>query len=189
MMQKKIIFDCDDILWNLNQRMCDMTGIDYNKLVTFSVYENPLLSEAERQKVLHAYRSVELFTDIVFYDGIHRISDLDADVHINSNAISELVANIKRKQLREILGLPDENIMINIIEKDCKKKTIPDNTYIFVDDSCHNIATSPAVHNLMIQTPWNTNSQDVAVMRGKRVEQFHTLNQVIDRIEELLKKT
>ena len=35
---KKIIFDLDDTLWNLNAKACALADVDVNKLVIFNMY-------------------------------------------------------------------------------------------------------------------------------------------------------
>lgn len=47
---KKIIFDVDDTLWSLNKKVCTNLNIPYEKIITFSVYENPLLTKNEKKK-------------------------------------------------------------------------------------------------------------------------------------------
>ena len=50
---KKTVFDVDDILWDMNGRVAKLTGIDYKKFTSFSVYENPNVTDADRDRYCH----------------------------------------------------------------------------------------------------------------------------------------
>jgi hypothetical protein len=187
MSQKLVIFDCDDILWGLNEKASEMTGIDYSELVTFAINENPYLTDDDKKMLSAVYHSVELFENMKFYEGVERLKNINAKVIINSNSMSQAAADIKRMQLKAVTGLSDDQIVINIITPDnCKKKTIPEETFIFVDDSPHNIAMSPARYNIMMYKPWNSTRAAFKEIEGKEFQMYSTLNEIIDHVEYIL---
>lgn len=184
-MLRKIIFDMDDTLWGLDEKAAKMADIDYNKLVTYVSEENPLLTTAEKQRLISAYNSKELFKNIQWFDGIERINTLKADVHIKSNIFLQEIDQIKRTQLNNVLQIPNENIHLDLVT-DPKQKHIDPDTFIFVDDSPHNIIRSNAKHNIMLKHPWNTSSYGTAIIGSKPVIMIDSLNDIIDVIETLL---
>lgn len=187
MEQKLVIFDCDDILWGLNEKVSNETGVDYTELVTFSIDENPYLTDSDKRLVSAMYHSAELFEDMKFYEGVERLKDINARVIINSNSMSQAAADMKRIQLKAATGLSDDQIVINVITPDnCKKKTIPEETFIFVDDSPHNVAMSPARYNIMMYKPWNSTREAFKEIEGKECERWSSLNEIIDRVEYIL---
>lgn len=189
----KIIFDMDDTLWSLNKRICQHTGIPYEKIITFSIHENPLLTESEKQMTLSSYGNTTMFENIEWFDGISQLNDMIHDeninVFINSNSANKTCSALKRRQLHEILDIPDDHIIIN--DTGCKKKnviqkTIDSDTYIFVDDSPHNVAMSPAEYNIMIKTPWNQSDAGKAIIKDKNVIYCDDFNQVLKTIYNIL---
>lgn len=184
---KIVIFDVDDILWALNRKMTAMTGIDYDKLVVYSILENELLPEEDRKNAYAVYTGHELFENIEWYDGIERINKLNADVRINSNSLNEKAAEMKREQLKSVLTLTDDKILIHNV-KDEKKKKIIDGAFILVDDSPYNIASSTAKYNIVLKQPWNSSPEMEKMMRqnGTGFIYCDSLNQIIDLIEMLL---
>ena len=187
---RKVVFDVDDILWSLNRRVCKQTGIPYEEIITFSIHENPLLTESEKEKMLKQYGNPESFKNIPWFDGIKRIMELKADVYINSNSLNEDCSYYKTKELQQVLNMPNNHIIINIVgqkKTDSIRKIINEDTYIFVDDSPDNVASSHAKYNIMICTPWNQSEKMKELTKEKNVIFCKDLNEVIDVIEKLLK--
>ena len=184
---KIVVFDVDDILWALNRKMTAMTGIDYEKLHVYSILENQLLPEIERNAAYAVYTGHELFENIEWYDGIERINTLNADVRINSNSLNEKAAELKRTQLKQVLNLSDDKIIIHNV-KDEKKKTMIEDTFILVDDSPYNIAKSTAQFNIVLKQPWNTSPEMQKLMRQNRKGYIYcdSLAHIIDLVEMLL---
>ena len=183
----------DDTLWSLNKRICQHTGIPYEKIITFSIHENPLLTESEKQMTLSSYGNTTMFENIEWFDGISQLNDMIHDeninVFINSNSANKTCSALKRRQLHEILDIPDDHIIIN--DTGCKKKnviqkTIDSDTYIFVDDSPHNVAMSPAEYNIMIKTPWNQSDAGKTIVKDKNVIYCDDFNHVLKTIYEIL---
>ena len=189
----KIIFDMDDTLWSLNKRICKHTGIPYEKIITFSIHENPLLTESERQTMLSYYGNTSMFENIKWIDNVERINDMihdkNIDIFINSNSANDTCSAIKRRQLHEIFDMSDDHISINTTgnkKKNVVKKTIDDDTYIFVDDSPHNVAMSPAKYNIMIKTPWNQSDAGKTTVKDKNVIYCDDFNHVLQTIYKIL---
>lgn len=189
----KIIFDMDDTLWSLNKRICQHTGIPYEKIITFSIHENPLITESEKQMTLSSYGNPAMFENIEWFDGVNQLNNMIHDeninVFINSNSANETCSALKRRQLHEILDIPDDHIIINTTG--CKKKTviqktIDSDTYIFVDDSPHNVAMSPAKYNIMIKTPWNQSDAGKAIVKDKNIIYCDDFHHVLKTIYEIL---
>lgn len=191
-MRRIVVFDVDDILWGLNAKVSEITGIPEEKLITFALQENPLLTDEEKERVMSIYMSSEQFRDIKWYPGVERIMSLEqygAEVHINSNSISQEVVDFKYSQLKSVIDIPDERLHLNLINiGDSKKKDIGDDVFIFVDDSPHNIATSTAKYNLMLNHPWNTSVYGIRDIGNVPVVRFDSLEKIIDHIETLLKQ-
>lgn len=156
MEKKLIVFDRDDVMWELNRRVAKITGIPYEKFICFSVLENPLLTEEEKERVMEAYRNVDTFKDIPF---IPQVVELINDIYTNhpayevriiSNCLTQEIADVTLPQMMAATGLPRENIQLNVIScTEHLQKKLPDDIFIFVDDSPYNIALSKAVHNIM----------------------------------------
>lgn len=185
-MKKIVVFDVDDILWSLNKRAALLANVPYNKLVTFNLSENTLLNKEEKDRIINVYNSNELFKVMNFYNGIERLNTLNAEVHISSNVFKEIPAQQKMNHLLKVLTIPIENIHLNMVT-DPYKKTLPEGTYIFVDDSPYNIANSTATHNIMLKKAWNTSELANKIMGDVPRVQFDTLNEIIDYIEQILK--
>lgn len=191
---KKIIFDIDDILWPLNDRVAKRTNIDTNKLITYNPKDNPLLSENEKQRLLDEYNRADLFENIKFSSGIEKINNLNADVYINSNVYSQRAIDLKKSQLQKILNIPDDHYVFNLITPETSKepKIIKSDVFIFIDDSPYNIINSNAQNNIMIKKPYNTSQQAFdlyAEHPDKKIIICEDLNGVIDVINDLLNNT
>lgn len=163
MKQKLVIFDMDDVLWNLNNKAARMAGIEVERLIMFSAHKNPLLTDDMRERLLAAYASRKLYEDIIFsplmvnlVNKIHRDYS-EYRVMISSNCMAEYVRDIKLAQLKEVLDIPEENICLNLIDMTTQstQKILPPDIYLFVDDSPHNIAMADALHKVMPARNWN----------------------------------
>lgn len=188
-MLKKVIFDIDDTLWGLNAKISKHTGIPFEKFITFKLELNDLLSNEEKDLVLDWYSTTKLFENIEWFEGIHRINDLNADVYINSNVYAKEIESLKRNQIHEVLDIDDNHIILNTITNGSVGiKSIDSDVFIFVDDSPYNIANSKAKYNIMLHRPWNTSEYGQNIISDTSVIICDTLNDIIDTIEILLKK-
>lgn len=189
----KVIYDCDDVLWDLNTHVASLKGIDPNCLVNFAMLENEALTMPEREAMLAGFRDKESFVNIKFYDGASEIlaaEELGASVIINSNAYSEAIAELKRKQLTELLPqMAPENMRINVIDPDgaCHKR-IEKDLFIFVDDSPFNVALSEAKINIMPRRLWNVTPKAKDIMSGKNVIWIDDLVKINQFVRETLAK-
>lgn len=184
-----VVFDMDDVMWNLNEKVSKRTGIPYHKFTHYSVYDNPNMTDKERELVLHAYNDEDTFRNIRFLQPAVRLINRvyhehpEHPVHLVSNCATEKIACIKMPQLRRVLDLPENRIHLRVIDMatQSKEKKFPDNIFILVDDSPHNIPLAGAMHNIM---PARLNN-DVLVdgyLNGIRVDRPKTgeeLEQVV----------
>lgn len=188
---KKVVFDIDDTLWGLNKRIANVLNIDENKLHTFVITDNKLLTEKEKNRVLNEYHNEKIFENIDWYDGIEnilKIKNFGVQVFINSNCMTQTMANNKINQLLQVVDIPKENIKCNIIEsKSVTRKTIDLDTDILIDDSPYNIANSPAKLNIIINHPWNITDEAEKIMKNKKIIRFDNLNQVNNFLIEICK--
>ena len=190
---KKIVFDIDDILWNLNERASSLANVYYDRLITYRIEDNYILSDEEKARMHDTYNRTDLFENINFNPGVEEINDLNADIYINSNVYSHDVTELKRQQLRKILNIPDDHYIFNLITPSTSQtpKRISSDTFIFVDDSPYNIIKSDAAYNIMIKKPWNISLQAMELYSKahKNIIFCDDLYDVIDTIKQLLDGT
>lgn len=182
-----VVFDVDDILWSLNKRAAKLAGIPYEKIHTYNASDNDQLTDEEKDRLNKVYFSTELFEEMNFYEGIERINNLDAEVHIISHVLQTEAAELKKKNLLKVLSIPEENIHLQLVSLGTNKKELLENTFIFVDDSPYNIVNSTATYNIMLSKPWNTSDKAYEIMKDVSRTYCNTLNQIVDYIEKLLK--
>ena len=183
---RKIVFDVDDTLWQLNKRIAAEIGLDYNKITVFSAHDNPNLTNTERNALLSAYADSKMFENIEWDASIEKINVLQADIYINSNNSTQEIADLKRTQLHNVLNINDDHIIMNIVGNDksnITKKYIGDDVYILVDDSPHNIEMSKAKFNIVIKRPWN---EHCILPKAKPAIFVDTLDDAIRLIELIL---
>lgn len=189
----KVVYDCDDVLWDLNTHVANLKGIDPNCLVNFAMLENEALTMPERRAMLDGFRDAASFVDIKFYDGANEIlhaEELGATVMINSNAYNADIAELKRQQLRKLLPeMAPEKMRINVIDPDgaCHKE-IERDLFIFVDDSPFNIALSEAKINIMPTRLWNVTPKAKEIVREKNVIWIDDLTKINQFVRETLAK-
>ena len=189
----KVVYDCDDVLWDLNTHVANLKGIDPNCLVNFAMLENEALTIPERRAMLDGFRDAASFVDIKFYDGASEIlhaEKLGATVMINSNAYNAEIAELKRQQLTRLLPeMAPEKMRINVIDPDgaCHKE-IERDLFIFVDDSPFNIALSEAKINIMPTRLWNVTPKAKEIVREKNVIWIDDLTKINQFVRETLAK-
>ena len=178
----KVVFDLDDTLWNLNERACQLTGVDYSKINNFKLHENVLLTDEEKAKMWELYQDPELWRDLPWLEGATEIHELDSDVvevWLVTNCLNTAVQEFKRSFLSKALHLPEERIILNVTTATSKK--MPEDTFIFVDDSPFNLMASKAKYNLIPDRPWNRDYKDANAYR------FNTLKDIIAFIRAVTK--
>lgn len=189
----KVVYDCDDVLWDLNTHVANLKGIDPNCLVNFAMLENEALTMPERRAMLDGFRDAASFVDIKFYEGANEIlhaEELGATVMINSNAYNAEIAELKRQQLTRLLPeMAPEKMRINVIDPDgaCHKE-IERDLFIFVDDSPFNIALSEAKINIMPTRLWNVTPKAKEIVREKNVIWIDDLTKINQFVRETLAK-
>lgn len=169
--RKTIVFDVDDVFWPLNRHVARIAGMDYEKIVTYIAKENPLLDEAQRQRLHDAYQTPGLHADMDFYPDAKGFGDIARDPRtdpwIISNSIGQDVVDNKIRNLRRFLG-PDYglfNTIYHVITMDeSGRKKFPEGIHILVDDSPLNAAASGAGHILMPKRPWNTSEYGIRAL-------------------------
>lgn len=173
-MQRKAVFDIDDVAWDLSGKVAKNVGVDYADLIDFHILQNERLTMEQRLAVNDYYRDREIFRDMQFYPGFDQVMDLQligAIVQMNSNSFSEEVRDDKIPQVTAAApGVGRENLRFNVVnEKTTLKKRFDDDTYVLVDDSPYNIAISPAVWNIMPRVPWNQTPKAHEIVKDKTV--------------------
>lgn len=167
----KVIYDCDDVLWPLTERVCAKYQLPYGKQTVFKIQDDPNLSEAEKATLLDAFKNAKTFRRIKFYPEISELSEISTrgvEISINSNCFSHEIAELKRKQLS--LAFPfvrKKDLHINVVTPRTNRKTIDEETLAFVDDSPYNISTSRALLNLVPIRSWNVTADAKKIMLGE----------------------
>jgi len=173
-----IVFDMDDVMWDLNAHVADMTGIPYEKFTVFSVCENPYLTTKEKKKVLDAYQDVHTYRNIRFREYvINLINHIynehpDCTVKIISNCGTKAIRDEKLIQLLNVLDVPEADIQLNVIDikTQTKKKELPKDIFLLVDDSPHNILSANAVHKVMPSRRHNDGLVVGGYLAGQKVD-------------------
>lgn len=192
-MRKKIIFDMDDVLWDLNAACIRGTNICLDNIITYNPKDNPILCEADKLILRNAYESPKSFMNIRFHEGLSelvRLEQLGGEIYINSNSLSKEIADLKKQQLMHALAISESRLIFNVISSDSTEipKKLPEDVFCLVDDSPYNIAKSTAKHNIMIRKPWNTSEFGQKIIGYKDVIYCNSLQECNQIIEELLRK-
>lgn len=187
-----VVFDIDDTLWPLLDRVTDTLGLPRGVLTEYYAMNNVHLPASTIDKVLACYADAKMFTDINWFDGVERINEMNADKYICSNSLSEAVLQQKRIEIPKQLIIPEDKILLYLIDKTgAKEKKLPDNIYILFDDSPYNIANSTAQHNIVLRRSHNVSlkAQDIMYSNGfKNIYMVSTLNEGLDIAFKLLEE-
>ena len=170
----KVVYDVDNVLWPLNQRVFTMLDIDCRKDVNYNLFSNPLLAPAQRQAVMDAFHQAKTFVDMNFYPGadeILQVEPLGATVRIHSHCYSAEIAELKRSQLEQLLPqMKPAFIKMSVISDDPNNKQIDADAFIFIDDNPYNVNISKAPVNVVLRQPWNTTAEAAqALTSGNKV--------------------
>ncbi len=191
-MIKKIVYDIDDTLWGLNKKVSEILGIDENKITSFRIRENHLLSKEIQEAILNEYHKDSTFENIVWYEGVEDIlmpEEFGSKIFINSNCLTERMIYLKKTQLLSVVDIPEQNIKCNIIDHSkAMQKEIDKDTDILIEDSPYNIAISPAKINIVINHPWNMSESANEIMKSKNIIRFDTLKEANRYIYTLCKE-
>lgn len=173
-MIKNVVFDLDDTLWPLNKKAAAMAKIELSKLTNFVVEDNILLTSNEKRRLLEVYNSIDLWKDIQYEPKateIYKLEELNAKVYINSNCLTQEIADFKRSFLSDVFNLPQNQIILNVVSCPRDKRMI-DNMFIFADDSPFNIAKSTAKYNLVPNKAWNR------VIHNENIHRFDSFEEL-----------
>lgn len=183
-----VVFDMDDVMYNLNERVARIKGIPYEKFTQFSIYDNPNMTEDEKKRVLAAYTETDTYRDVEFIqpvidliNDVHRLFK-DYEVHIISNSAAKEVRDVKLPQLLRVLDLPQSRIHLNVINMKTQslQKKMPDNMFLIVDDSPHNLEMADAVHKIMPARLHNTGVLADGKLNGEHIDRPETPEQLRD---------
>lgn len=191
---KIVVFDVDDVMHDLNRRVAERTQIPYEKFVTFYPKENPVMTEEEKRRVLMAYQDPKTFEDIDFclpvIDLVNRIYHEypDYQVHIISNNTNEKIRDVKLRQLQKVLDLPEEQLHMHVIHiEESKKKCLPKNIFLIVDDSYHNLKMADAQHKIMPARKHNETVLDEnGRLNGEYVDRPETVEHLVKIVGDYL---
>lgn len=171
MTQKLVIFDMDNVMWNLDERVAKRKDIDCRKFTVYSAYDNENLTDMEKNRVITAYTETETYMSIVFYkkivDLINKIHNEHPEylVQIVSNCATEAIRDVKMTQLLNVLDLHERDIHLHVIniKTGSKHKELPKDIFMIVDDSPYNIMNADARHKIMPAKPYNTHIQGYGI--------------------------
>ncbi len=170
----KIVYDCDDVLWPLTERVCKKCHIPLGKQTVFRIQDDPKLTDDEKQAMAACFDEPENFCEMQFYPEISELADifaLGAEVAINSNCFNKAIAELKRNQLSATLPfLRKKDLHVNVVTPQSNHKSIGDDVLVFVDDSPYNIARSKSLINLVPMRPWNTTNDAKQTMLSEGSE-------------------
>jgi len=173
----RIVYDLDDVLWELTQFVMQKLQLDRKIQTDFRLDQDPAFTDAERAALTAAFSDADNFERIRFYPGASEILAIaapDVDVMINSNAYSPAVVAVKRRRLQEFYpNMPVELQHINLVTPATNRKQIDPDVLVFIDDSPYAIAGSKAKFNLMPHKTWNTTSaaRQIATSEDKALVQ------------------
>lgn len=191
-----VLFDVDDVLWGLSERVAEHVGVHYSKLVDFHILENDLLTMKQRLAINEAYRTPQIFRNIEFFPGAERIFELESFgvlVQICSNSFSEEVRDLKLQQLLRLYpGISSEKLLLNIVnEKSTLRGKYSDSRIICsIDDSPYNVASSHAQHNLVPTAPWNVTDKAHNIMNVCYEHCAHgDVNSIIRRVITIIENS
>lgn len=182
----KVVYDCDDVLWSLTERVCKKYQIPLGKQTVFRIQDDPNLTDAEKQALATSFEEPENFREMQFYPAISDLSDISAlgvEIAINSNCFNDEIAKLKRAQLSSTLPfLRKKDLCVNVVTPHTNRKTIGDDVLAFVDDSPYNISTSKALINLVPIRSWNTTADAKQIMLSEGGEIVEDWQQALPAI-------
>ena len=191
----EIVYDVDDVLWSYVGALSRAGGVTLEMWEDYYAPNNPWPEETI-SLVNQALADEEVYRDIEFFPGVADIlrpeKELGVKVRINSNCITQKVANLKRVQLKAAIpDLHDDAMTFNFntINVVCDKKLSP-NTFIFVDDNPYHIIKSSAPINIVPKWPWNTSERACRMLAQANYTQLDDLTKInqfiFDRIKQYL---
>lgn len=182
----KVVYDCDDVLWPLTERVCQKYHVPLGKQTVFKIPDDPNLTEDEKAALSASFEEVENFHDMNFYPAVSELSEisaLGAEIAVNSNCFNREIAESKRVQLSTALPfLRKKDLHVNVVTPHTNRKAIGDDVLAFVDDSPYNISTSKALINLVPIRSWNTTAEAKQIMLSEGGEIIEDWQQALPAI-------
>lgn len=184
----KVIYDVDDVLWPCTETIFRQLSIDYAKQDDFKVDNNAKFTAKEKQAAKDAFTEVKNFSNITFYPAardIFKAEELGAKIEINSNCYAQNIIDVKYKQLQRLFDSKniESKLHLNLVTPH-EHKTLPTDTYIFIDDNPYNIANSTAKFNLIPRRPWNTTSKMQQLAKSSNKIILSHLDNLMPRIHD-----
>lgn len=183
-MMRKVVYDVDDTLWNLDGTICNILSIDISLIVTYRVFDNPYLTEKQKNDIFSMYGNPDIFKRLEFYPGIERIFDLEkegkAEVWISSANLNNAVRDIKLRRLMEIPNINKEHIRLTVGKNVHQGRVNGD---ILIDDSLQNIVDSNFEYNILMDMPHN---RDLSMAKDKNIIRVRTLQEAVDIVEKII---
>ena len=188
----KVVFDVDDTLWGLCKKVYSDLGIDINLMDSFMVAECERLTDDEKKRIIEAFQNPDTFKNIKWYEGveeINQLSELGIEAWIKSNNFGIDVRDTKAKELAEVLTIPSERIILNLVTASeiQSDKGIDKDVDVFVDDNPRNLASSKAKINIAIKAPWNTSDSARIILKDKHIIYCSTFMDAIGVIKHMAK--
>lgn len=182
------VYDVDDICHPQGRRVSNELGFDFERWTSFYIEKMPGVSAEMCDRLRQKISSTDAFTDMIFYDGVEDIlkpEELDPRVEVvfNTKSPSKEAAELKVTQLMEKIPELSRDKITSVIMKNSDEtrfKVLPEDTFIFVDDSPYNLGASIAQVNVTMIKPWNTSQCGLDLIRGRNVAFFPTLRQIND---------
>lgn len=184
----RIVYDVDDTLWGLNEEICRTYNIDKEKIHTYNIHENELLTEWEKNVILQGYSDVEIFKRCKFFKGTDHIFDLEvegkAEVWLSSANLTEDVRDVKLKRLEGIRNINLGHIVMTVANTTYQGRKSGD---ILVDDSAKNIYKENFAYNILIDYPHNRDLSKLEEAYGHRkIIRVKSLEEAIREVEVLV---
>ena len=191
----EIVYDVDDVLWPYVVALAKAGGIALEEWKDYYASNNSWPAKT-LELVNQALLDEGIFQNIEFFPGVSDIlrpeKELGVKVKINSNCLTQKIANLKYIQLKTAIpGLKDEAMTFNFntLNVVCDKKLSP-NTFIFVDDNPYHLIKSTAAVNIMPKWPWNTSNKARELLAQTNYIQLDSLSEInqfiFDRVKQYL---
>lgn len=188
-----VIWDADDLLHPLMERVCRECGLDYNTATAvYHIRSNTKLTREQQDAILGAFANVRMFQNIQFFPGVERIAEAKrygAEVKIQTHSFTQDIADCKCPQiLAAVPDLSPSDIISTVIgEDEALRKDFGKKATIVSDDSPHNIATSEAPLNMMpTHIPWSYSQEAMRMVSGKYVVWRPTLVAMVEYANSFL---
>lgn len=157
------VYDYDDILWPLAERICQSIGFPIEKWTEFDIDLNPFMTPRQRDLIYEAFTDPKTFREINFYPEvaeIMKVLELGVRPRIVSNSCARDVLILKIEQiLAAVPELKESDLEMRLVTRGSAEalgKTIPPNALTLVDDSPLNFRRTTARYNILMRWPWNS---------------------------------